>query len=203
MAGERGKKYGPKMVEFFSTLAGLSLVLYPVISICMMFFAERLFGFLARIVVGILALVGFIFLLRFLWLFIDWLNARRRDEAREKYRAIYRVLALPSEEAKGYCVSDIKVGDYGWEARPWLNDSLICLHGLSEQWGLAWIAEFRPDQIEYVCPKPVSQYDWKDFDYDGPKPRAPYHWRYVKPKNPCPFPVDISVRKWGILQYPV
>jgi len=72
--------------------------------------------------------------------------------------------------------SEIKVGDYGWQAEPIRNDGLIYLQGLTAEWQVVWYAGFHPEQIESVGPKPRSQYDW---DYSWAR-RAP----------PCPFPVQ-------------
>jgi hypothetical protein len=83
-----------------------------------------------------------------------------------------------------------------------LKHGLIYLQGLTDEWGLVWRAGFRPDQVEFVGPKPVSQYDWKDFEYDGPKPTACYHWQYGKPRQSCPFPVQKKV-KHDRLQFPI
>jgi hypothetical protein len=158
-----------------------------------------------RISVGVLALAGFIVVLRYVGRCLDWVCDRYRDEKREKYLGIYRVLSLPTDPRSVCTCKDIpiNVGDYGWEANPWRKNGLIYLHGLNAAWGLMWIAGFRPEQIEYVGPKPVSQYDWRDFEYDGPKPKAPYHWRYAKPKHPCPYPVETPDGKLGFQQFPV
>lgn len=105
-------------------------------------------------------------------------NAQRRGEFREKYTRIYRVLAVPTDEAviKKAQGAEIKVGDFGWEAAPLRNDGLIYLQGLNPQWRVVWYAGFRPEQIENVAPKPQSQYDWN------------YAW--VRNPPPCPFPVQ-------------
>jgi hypothetical protein len=107
-------------------------------------------------------------------------DARRLKELREKYRAIYRVIAPPAEDnavikPEG---AEIRVGDYGWEAGPLQKDGLVYLQGLTVAWRVVWHAGFRPDQIEKVGWKPASQYDhW-----------VPY-WAKGDSPPPCPFPV--------------
>ena len=92
-----------------------------------------------------------------------WKRDRKRlQELRKKYRGIYCVLALPSEQ-KVVAKPDgaeIKIGDYGWEAGPNSEDALIYLQGLTAEWTVVWHAGFRPDQIEWVTEKPNSQYDY-------------------------------------------
>ena len=64
----------------------------------------------------------------------SWKRDRRRlQELREKYRGIYRVIALPSDQkivAKPDG-AEIKIGDCGWEAGPVSKDGLIYLQGLT------------------------------------------------------------------------
>src|SRR5580765_1201853 len=111
----------------------------------------------------------------------SWKRDRRQlQELREKYRGIYRVLALPSDQkivAKPDG-AEIKIGDYGWEAGPASKDGFICLQGLTTEWTVVWHAGFHPDQIEWVTEKPSSQYDYW----------VPY-WAKSPPLPPCPFPV--------------
>ena len=107
-------------------------------------------------------------------------DSRRLQELRVKYRAIYRVTAVPSDpriiiKPEG---AEIKIGDYGWEAGPIHEDGLIYLQGLTLKWTVVWHAGFRPDQIERSATKPSSQYDY--WVPDWAKPPAP---------PPCPFPV--------------
>jgi hypothetical protein len=98
-------------------------------------------------------------------------------ELREKYRSIYRVVAVPPEPKiiiipEG---AEIRLGDYGWEAGPIRNDGLIYLQGLTLEWTVVWHVGFTPDQIKMVATKPNSQYDsWRPYWVDLP---------------PCPFPV--------------
>jgi hypothetical protein len=109
-------------------------------------------------------------------------NGRRleqqRRELRDKYKRIYRVIAVPTGAVVVRKPKDaeIKAGDFGWEALPLRADGLIYLQGLSPQWRVVWHAGFRPDQIEEVTSKPRSQYDWN------------YTWLQHPP--PCPFPVQ-------------
>jgi hypothetical protein len=113
---------------------------------------------------------------------------QRRDELREKYKQVYRVLALPTDKAhiKKADGSEIKIGDYGWEAVPLRNDGLIYLQGLNPQWRVVWYAGFRPDQIENITLKSQSQYDWN------------YTW--INNPPPCPFPVQ--ERKTNTMGFP-
>jgi hypothetical protein len=111
----------------------------------------------------------------------SWKRDRNRlQELRQKYRGIYRVLAFPSDK-KIVAKTDgaeIKIGDFGWEARPAGKDGLIYLQGLTTEWTVVWHAGFRPDQIEWVSEKPSSQYDYW----------VPY-WAKSPPPPPCPFPI--------------
>jgi len=91
----------------------------------------------------------------------SWKRDRKRlQELREKYRGIYRVLALPSDQkivAKPHG-AEIKICDFGWEAGRANKDGLIYLQGLTSLWTVVWHAGFRPDEIEWVTDKPSSQY---------------------------------------------
>jgi hypothetical protein len=112
-----------------------------------------------------------------------WQRARQRQkELSEKYRMIYRVVAVPTDansilKAEG---AEIKIGDYGWEAEPMHKDNLIYLQGLTNEWKVVWCAGFRPDQIENAGLKPRSQY-FLPYSYMGPK-KSRVH--------PCPYPVQ-------------
>ena len=179
-------------------------VLYLGLSVFLIHLADVQFGMFGRVMVGVLALVGFFMVfLRYLYRFGDFVERRDRDEAREKYRFIYRVIALPGDDKpNNWQAHLVEIGDYGWESKPPTQNGLIYLHGLTEDWGWVWRAGFRPDQLELVGPKPVSQYDWRDFEYDGPKPTACYHRQYNRPKNPCPFPIQKKVNDIR-LQFPI
>jgi hypothetical protein len=116
-------------------------------------------------------------------LFYRWTgqqDERRLQELREKFRGIYRIVAVPADPKiivlpKG---AEIRIGDYGWEAGPIRNDGFIYLQGLTLDWTVVWHAGFCPDQIEWVATKPNSQYDsWH-----------PY-WAPPPPLSSCPFPV--------------
>jgi hypothetical protein len=194
-----------KLLWFLVGLASLvGLVGYPICSLFLMNEAENRFGFWGRVLTGILALAGFLFvLLRYLFRLADFALARERDVARKKYRGIFRVIALPTEDPENiWQLQEIEVGDFGWESKPIWENGLIYLQGLTEDWGLVWRAGFRPEQIEFVGEKPVSQYDWPDFEYEGPKPSTCYHWQYSKPKRPCPFPVPKKT-KHDRLMFPI
>lgn len=100
-------------------------------------------------------------------------------ELSEKYPLIYRVKCLPSEaqcvlKAEG---TSIKIGDFGWQAEPFRQDSLVYLHGLNDRWQVVWYAGFRPEQVEVVGPKPRTQY------YIFP------YWVNEQKIPPCQFPV--------------
>jgi|ERR1035437_2142858 hypothetical protein len=105
---------------------------------------------------------------------------------RKKYAQIFRVLALPAEEKSALKLIPpidhvVKIGDYGWEAKPFLQratdrkGNLIYLKGWNENWQLIWYSGFLPDEIECVGQKPFSEYDL---------PNPP------KPRPLCPFPVQ-------------
>lgn len=101
-------------------------------------------------------------------------------ELNERFPGVFRVLevprGLPCVIADG---GEIRVGDYGWEAEPIYDDGLIYLHGLTEEWAVAWHAGFLPEQVELIGEKPRSQYF------------LPYSWRCAGAKSPlCPFPVQ-------------
>lgn len=104
---------------------------------------------------------------------------QRQRELREKYRGVYRVLALPTESGKVRKAqgSEIRVGDYGWEAEPLHNDGLIYLQGLTAEWCVVWYAAFHFEEIEWVGPKPCSQYDCQ------------YSWARTPPY--CPYTVQL------------
>ena len=116
-------------------------------------------------------------------LFYRWSWRRNRirlQKLREKYRGVYRVLALPLDQkiVARPGGAEIRIGDYGWEAGPAGKDGLIYLQGLTKEWTVVWHAGFRPDQIEWIAKKPTSQYDYW----------VPY-WAKSPPAPPCPFPV--------------
>ena len=129
---------------------------------------------------SLLAVVASALLVVLSW---DWNSRskkRRLTRLREQYRIIYQVKELPTN-AKSIvkpAAAEIQIGDYGWDARPSRKDGLIHLQGLTPKWQVVWHAGFRPDQIEKVAGKPVSQYDYW----------APY-WAKPPPPPPCPYPV--------------
>jgi hypothetical protein len=129
---------------------------------------------------GILAGVLSILLVMLFYYCIGRREERILAKLRKKYTSIYQVNIVPSDPKivilpEG---AEIRVGDYGWEARPSRNDGLIYLQGLTTEWTVVWHAGFRPDEIEKVAQKPNSQYDsW--YPYWAKPPSLP----------PCPFPV--------------
>jgi hypothetical protein len=132
-------------------------------------------GIGAGAVTLVICVIGVVLFYRWSWK----LDRRRLQELREKYRGIYRVIALPSDQkivAKPDG-AEIKIGDCGWEAGPVSKDGLIYLQGLTLEWTVVWHAGFRRDQIEWITEKPSSQYDYW----------VPY-WA-KSPPPPCPYPV--------------
>ncbi len=195
----------PKRPESAEKAIGLwfvLLLLYPAVGISAIYVIDAHFGASARVTVGAIIFGGFFAHLRWLYRWADQISARRRVEIRENYRGIYRVKGAPSSQ---WCwlKENIQVGDFAWERPPWRRDGLIYLHGLQEQWGVVWMAGFRPDDVEYVTTKPVSEYDWREFDYDGPKPIAPYNWGMAKAKSLCPFAVNTENRRVFKWRFPV
>ena len=138
------------------------------------------FGRWIGIGAGILTLIFCVIIVVLLYRW-SWQRDRMRlQELRERYRGIYRVLALPSDQkivAKPDG-AEIRVGDYGWEAGPVSKDGLIYLQGLTVEWTVVWHAGFHRDQIEWIAEKPSSQYDYW----------VPY-WAKSPPPPSCPFPV--------------
>src|ERR1035437_2625060 len=150
------------------------------------------YGIWSGIVVGFFSAIVCIALVVYFYRVQARQLKQRRDELREKYKQVYRVLTLPTDETriKKPEGSEIKVGDYGWEAVPLRTDGFIYLQGLNPQWRVVWYAGFRPDQIENIALKPQSQYDWN------------YTWI----KNPplCPFPVqERETNTMGFLHFRV
>ncbi len=133
-------------------------------------------GIGAGAVTLIICVMGVVLFYRWSWK----LDRRRLQELREKYRGIYRVIALPSDQkiVARPDGAEIKIGDCGWEAGPVSKDGLIYLQGLTVEWALVWHAGFRRDQIEWITEKPSSQYDYW----------VPY-WAKSPPPPPCPYPV--------------
>jgi hypothetical protein len=140
-------------------------------------FVAKFLGIFAGIVAGVLVVAGFVYLIKI------WSGAGHRRHCRkmaEKYTQIFRIRVLPTDEKSiikpKHC--EIKVGDYGWESGPIKKNDLVYLTGYDEKWKLVWWAGFQPEQIEFVCPKPFSQYDRHLPD------------RRDLLKIPCPFPVQ-------------
>lgn len=184
----------------------IALLLYPIIAIWAIRLLGKYFGYTTQILGGVCLLFGFFLYLKWLYGWLDRIGDQSRVEKREKYRSIYKIKALPVSEW-AWARENIKIGDYAWQMEPW-NDwnskcDLVYLHALDEQWGVVWIAGFRQDDVEVIGSKPVSEYDWRDFEYDGPKPKAPYHWGLAKVKSLCPFPVNTRDRKISPKTFPV
>jgi hypothetical protein len=131
-------------------------------------------GIPAGIVAGFFAVFGLCKILDYIYLAP---NGIVRRKMREKYARIYRILDLPAGEKN----TMVKIGDYGWEAKPFLRRStdrkgnLIYLKGWNENWNLIWYSGFLPNEIECIGQKPFSEYDL---------PNPP------KPRPLCPFPVQ-------------
>ncbi len=125
---------------------------------------------------GALSIIAVIQFYRWTWR----LDERGLQKARDEYREIYRVIAIPCDPSVIVMPesAEIRVGDYGWEAGPSRNDGLIYLQGLTLDWTVVWHAGLHPNEIEKVGTKPHSQYDsW--YPYWANPPRLP----------PCPFSV--------------
>jgi len=194
----KGASSAERAIGFWFVL----LLLYPSVGIPAIYIIDAHFGAGPRVTGGVIILAGFFSYLRWLYRWADRISAKRRTEIRETYRGIYRVKGAPSSQWS-WLKENIQVGDYAWERPPWRRDELIYLHGLQEQWGVVWMAGFRPEDVEYVTTKPVSEYDWRDFDFDGPKPRAPYQWGMAKAKSLCPFAVSTENRRVFKWRFPV
>lgn len=137
------------------------------------------FGFWPGVGAVILAEGTCIAILSLVWRILNRRDLLRRGKLRENYRGIYRVLGVPTDRrnVRKPERAEIRLGDYGWEAEPVRQNGLIYLQGLSKEWYVVWWAGFAPYQIEYVAPKPISQYDWPQF---------------IREKTQCPFPVQRS-----------
>lgn len=103
---------------------------------------------------------------------------RRCTEIRELYRGIYRVVKVPTNKKNTQLgeSAEIRIGDFGWEAEPFRDNELLYLQGLTVDWDVVWHAGFEPGEVEYVGPKPSSQYDRT--------------WGYGETPPSCPFPVE-------------
>jgi hypothetical protein len=133
-------------------------------------------GIGAALSAGLLSVGAVIVFYRVMWR----MDERGRQRARDSYRGIYRVIAVPTDPKHIVTLegAEIRVGDYGWEAGPSRNDGLIYLQGLTRDWTVVWHAGLHPDEVEQVCTKPHSQYDsWHPYWADPP------------PLPACPFPV--------------
>lgn len=185
-------------------LVHLSIPACAILAVWVLDALDERFGVWARTPGGLVILAAFAVYLRYLWRLFDRMQRRARERARSEYTGIYRVVgALADTSGLGWREGlQVRTGDYGWEAQPPGRNGLLYLEGLTEDWGVLWYAGFEPWQVEYVCPKPVSQYDWEDFEYAGPKARARYHWGHCKPLSPCPYPVPRRAPKGVSLMFP-
>lgn len=179
------------------------LIGFPIVTIFIADTFGKSFGVIVRMVVGLVILAGYVFVvLPKMHKLGQWFHQKHIEDARENYTGIYRVLARPTDDQGAiWCGESITLGDYGWQHKYMFpKKGLIYLQGLTSEWGCAWRAGFRPDQIEYVGPKPACQYDWYDFEYAGKKPVASFMWPEVKPKDQCPYPIQAQIK--GRLSYP-
>jgi hypothetical protein len=76
-------------------------------------------------------------------------------------KKIYRVLS-PPPIARVHFVRkgrEVKPGDYGWGAPqvapPEKVGKFICLEGSDEHYGIVWLADFLPEEVEFVAGKPA------------------------------------------------
>lgn len=144
------------------------------------YFGEK-YGLWAGIGAGALfavASVGAVVLLyRWSW---KW-EERRCAEIRDLYRGIYRVVKVPANKKNIQLgeFAEIRIGDFGWEAEPFRNNELLYLQGLTTQWEVVWYAGFEPGEVEYVGPKPSSQYD-RTWGYGETPPICPFSVQRLK-----------------------
>jgi len=147
------------------------------------------YGTWAGIGAGFIAALTSVYLVALFYRWTWQRDRRRLQQLREKYRGVYRVLKVPAAQLsiikpQG---AEIKIGDYGWEAGPDRGDGLIYLQGLAPDWTVVWHVGFRPDELERVADKLISQYDYW----------APY-WAKPPPPPPCPYPVaERETMTWG------
>jgi hypothetical protein len=76
-------------------------------------------------------------------------------------KKIYRVLS-PPPIARVHFVQkgrEVRPGDYGWGAPqvspPEKVGKFICLEGSDEHYGIVWLADFLPEEIEFLAMKPA------------------------------------------------
>jgi hypothetical protein len=165
-----------------------ALIIWPILGPIPGALAFFCLGYWMAIPAVVVTLAAYILFLRSFFRFFEHQALLFRDDARERYRRVFRVVALPTDK-RNICMpwgNELKVGDYGWEAQPLRKNDLIWLQGLTETWLVVWHAGFRPDEIEYVAPKPSSQYDWRDNVGD---PIAAVHMKPCQLRQACPYPV--------------
>ena len=75
-------------------------------------------------------------------------------------KKIYRVLS-PPPTARVHFVREgrsVRAGDYGWGAPqmfpPEKVGRFVSLEGSDEEYGIVWLADFLPEEIEFVALKP-------------------------------------------------
>jgi hypothetical protein len=173
-------RYSPSSREAYTLIELLAVIFVIGVVTVVHEVVRAKFGQGAAVVASALAVIVCSLFVVFLYRWSWRRNRQRLAELRENYRSIYRVKELPAEP-KGIIKPDgaeIRIGDYGWDARPSRRDGLIHLQGLTRKWQVVWHAGFRPDQIEKVATKPASQYEYW----------APY-WAKPPPPPPYPFPI--------------
>lgn len=169
-----GKRQGYTLIELLAVVFVISVP-----TLAFQTVAAR-YGKWARIVAALISAAAAI---KAVVAFYRWAGRLREKEVRDliqKYPLVYRVKGFPTDPSSILAGegTDIAVGDYGWDAEPIHSDGLTYLHGLTEDWQVAWYAGFRLDQIERIGPKPRLQY------------YLPYTWVCMGGKAPiCPFPV--------------
>jgi hypothetical protein len=186
----RNRRSPQKAYTLVELLAGIFVFSLP---LCVAQVVRAKYGTGMAILAGLLTFpVGILIVIAF-YRWSSRRNKRRLTELRQKYRGIYRVKVLPTD-AKSIVKppeAEIRIGDYGWEARPNRRNGLVHLQGLTKTWKVVWHAGFAPDQIEKVAEKPASQYDYW----------IPY-WAKTPPPPPCPFPVlERSTPTMGLPHY--
>ena len=200
MSGDLATKRTRVNIEI--TASFFVLASYPIVGIAIINHVAAVYGRTAQVEIGFAVFLGFFVFLKYWYRWCGQISIRRRAYIRNTCRGIYRVKAPPVSQWT-WLRENIKIGDYGWERESTQQDNLIYLHGLSDQWRLVWIGGFRREDLEYVGLKPISEYDWSAFDYDGPRPTSIYSPGEFKAKTPCPFPVNMDGRKIVHGHYPV
>lgn len=168
------KRSGWTLIELLAVIFVMAVTMVTWTSVADTY--GRWWGFGAAFAAGSLSVVAVVLFYRWTWR----LTERALQKARDKYRGICRVIAVPTDPKvivmpEG---AEIRVGDYGWEAGPPRSDGLIYLQGLTPDWTVVWHAGLHAEDVEKVGAKPFSQYDSWHPDWADPPPLPP-----------CPFPV--------------